>query len=135
VAELAAGRLGHDHGTDPGLPVQHAGGHLAAAAAAADALEAALNAGLSAIACLHQAAGADARCPMTAPARLSRRWPLVLIAAPAAVAVWSGWVLMGGRHGRGRCHGSASHARGELGERSAAPDAYCRDDAGGPRRG
>jgi hypothetical protein len=59
--ELAAGRLGHDDGTDPGLPVQHAGGHLASAADAAAALGAALNAGLSAIACLHQTAGADAR--------------------------------------------------------------------------
>ena len=25
-----------------------------------------------------------------------RRWPLLLIASPAAVAVWSGWVGLGG---------------------------------------
>jgi hypothetical protein len=30
-----------------------------------------------------------------------RRWPLVLIAAPAAVAVWSGWVGLGGMCGFG----------------------------------
>ena len=30
-----------------------------------------------------------------------RRWPLVLIAAPAAVAVWSGWVALGGLCGFG----------------------------------
>ena len=31
----------------------------------------------------------------------SRRWPLILIAAPAAVAVWSGWVGLGGMCGFG----------------------------------
>jgi hypothetical protein len=30
-----------------------------------------------------------------------RRWPLFLIAAPAAVAVWSGWVGLGGMCGFG----------------------------------
>ena len=30
-----------------------------------------------------------------------RRWPLILIAAPAAVAVWSGWVGLGGMCGFG----------------------------------
>jgi hypothetical protein len=30
-----------------------------------------------------------------------RRWPLILIAAPAAVAVWSGWVGLGGLCGFG----------------------------------
>ena len=30
-----------------------------------------------------------------------RRWPLLLIAAPAAVAVWSGWVGLGGMCGFG----------------------------------
>lgn len=30
-----------------------------------------------------------------------RRWPLVLIAAPAAVAIWSGWVSLGGLCGFG----------------------------------
>lgn len=29
------------------------------------------------------------------PAATVRRWPLVLIAAPAAVAIWSGWVGLG----------------------------------------
>ena len=41
---------------------------------------------------------------MTAVARGARqlpRWPLFLIASPAAVAVWSGWV------GLGACAGSA----------------------------
>ena len=32
------------------------------------------------------------------------RWPLVLIAAPAAVAVWSGWVGLGGLCGFGVIH-------------------------------
>ncbi|MGH3220241.1 MAG: hypothetical protein ACRDPY_16315 [Streptosporangiaceae bacterium] len=32
------------------------------------------------------------------------RWPLVLIAAPAAVAVWSGWVGLGGLCGFGVVH-------------------------------
>jgi hypothetical protein len=30
-----------------------------------------------------------------------KRWPLILIAAPAAVAVWSGWVGLGGKCGFG----------------------------------
>jgi hypothetical protein len=30
-----------------------------------------------------------------------RRWPLVLIASPAAVAIWSGWVALGGLCGFG----------------------------------
>lgn len=33
-----------------------------------------------------------------------RRWPLFLIAAPAAVAVWSGWVGLGGLCGFGIIH-------------------------------
>jgi hypothetical protein len=33
-----------------------------------------------------------------------RRWPLFLIAAPAAVAVWSGWVGLGGLCGFGIVH-------------------------------
>jgi len=37
---------------------------------------------------------------VTAP----RRWPLLLIAAPAAVAVWSGWVGLGGLCGFGVVH-------------------------------
>ena len=39
-------------------------------------------------------------------ARMSgvRRWPLFLIAAPAAVAVWSGWVGLGGMCGFGVVH-------------------------------
>src|ERR1700721_3143786 len=41
---------------------------------------------------------------MTAPARLMRRWPLVLIATPAAVAVWSGWVGLGTLCGFGIVH-------------------------------
>jgi hypothetical protein len=33
-----------------------------------------------------------------------RRWPLVLIASPAAVAIWSGWVGLGGLCGFGPIH-------------------------------
>jgi hypothetical protein len=33
-----------------------------------------------------------------------RRWPLVLIAAPAAVSIWSGWVGLGGLCGFGPVH-------------------------------
>jgi DNA-directed RNA polymerase specialized sigma24 family protein len=40
---------------------------------------------------------------MTAP-RDVRRWPLFLIAAPAAVAVWSGWVGLGSLCGFGIVH-------------------------------
>jgi DNA-directed RNA polymerase specialized sigma24 family protein len=40
---------------------------------------------------------------MTAP-RNVRRWPLFLIAAPAAVAVWSGWVGLGSLCGFGIVH-------------------------------
>ena len=39
-----------------------------------------------------------------ADARRVRRWPLVLIGAPAAVAVWSGWVGLGGLCGFGPVH-------------------------------
>jgi HTH domain len=38
------------------------------------------------------------------PAHAVRRWPLLLIAAPAAVAVWSGWVGLGGLCGFGIVH-------------------------------
>ena len=33
-----------------------------------------------------------------------RRWPLFLIAAPAAVSIWSGWVGLGGMCGFGTVH-------------------------------
>ena len=36
--------------------------------------------------------------------RTVRRWPLVLIAAPAAVSIWSGWVGLGGMCGFGIVH-------------------------------
>lgn len=36
-----------------------------------------------------------------APGSQSRPWPLVIIAAPAAVAIWSGWVGLGGMCGFG----------------------------------
>src|SRR5437773_10708474 len=42
---------------------------------------------------------------MTTPppaAHAMPRWPLFLIAAPAAVAVWSGWVGLGGMCGFGK---------------------------------
>ncbi|MGI8450306.1 MAG: helix-turn-helix domain-containing protein, partial [Streptosporangiaceae bacterium] len=39
-------------------------------------------------------------CPVSA----GRRWPLVLIAAPAAVAVWAGWVGLGTLCGFGIVH-------------------------------
>src|SRR6266446_4888790 len=41
-------------------------------------------------------------CPVTT--RTMPRWPLYLIAAPAAVAVWSGWVGLGGLCGFGVIH-------------------------------
>src|SRR5260370_39407897 len=36
-----------------------------------------------------------------ADGRPVKRWPLLLIAAPAAVAIWSGWVGLGGLCGFG----------------------------------
>jgi hypothetical protein len=33
-----------------------------------------------------------------------RRWPLFLIAAPAAVSIWSGWVGLGSLCGFGLVH-------------------------------
>ena len=47
-----------------------------------------------------------------APGRVLSRWPLFLIAAPAAVAVWSGWVGLGLMCGFGPIHplpGIADH--------------------------
>jgi hypothetical protein len=41
---------------------------------------------------------------MTAGARLLPRWPLYVIAAPAAIAVWSGWVGLGTLCGFGVIH-------------------------------
>lgn len=41
---------------------------------------------------------------VVAPVSAPRRWPLLLIAAPAAVAVWSGWVGLGGLCGFGMVH-------------------------------
>jgi hypothetical protein len=38
---------------------------------------------------------------VAAPGSQSRPWPLVIIAAPAAVAIWSGWVGLGGMCGFG----------------------------------
>jgi hypothetical protein len=45
-------------------------------------------------------------CPATATARERpvRPWPLMLLAAPAAVAVWSGWVGIGRMTGFGQAH-------------------------------
>ena len=40
----------------------------------------------------------------TPPERTPRRWPLALMAAPAAVAVWSGWVGLGTMCGFGIVH-------------------------------
>jgi hypothetical protein len=45
--------------------------------------------------------------PVLVPARAPRpvrRWPLIFIGAPAAVAVWSGWVGLGGMCGFGIIH-------------------------------
>jgi hypothetical protein len=41
---------------------------------------------------------------VTTASRPVRRWPLLLIAAPAAVAIWSGWVGLGGMCGFGLVH-------------------------------
>jgi hypothetical protein len=56
--ELAAGRLGHDHGADAALSVEDALGHLLAAASAAAVLEAAFSGAQSGIASLHHRKGA-----------------------------------------------------------------------------
>jgi DNA-binding transcriptional ArsR family regulator len=49
-------------------------------------------------------ADVPAAAPATARVPVPRRWPLVLIAAPAAVAVWSGWVGLGTLCGFGIVH-------------------------------
>jgi hypothetical protein len=41
------------------------------------------------------------RDPAGGPASRSRPWPLLAIAAPAAVAIWTGWVGLGGKCGFG----------------------------------
>ncbi len=41
---------------------------------------------------------------LTAPGHGARSWPLLLLAAPAAVAVWSGWVGIGQMTGFGQVH-------------------------------
>ncbi|MDF5758641.1 hypothetical protein [Spongiactinospora sp. TRM90649] len=48
-------------------------------------------------------AGGAARRPPDAPGRAGgiKRWPLVLLALPAAVATWSGWVGLGEKTGFG----------------------------------
>ena len=38
---------------------------------------------------------------MTTARRPVRRWPLLLIAAPAAVSIWAGWVALGAMCGFG----------------------------------
>lgn len=42
--------------------------------------------------------------PVPAEPRRGRRWPLLLIASPAAVAIWSGWVALGALCGFGYVH-------------------------------
>src|ERR1039458_10578286 len=45
------------------------------------------------------------RAPEAAPAApRTYPWPLLVIAAPAAVAIWSGWVGLGGMCGFGPIH-------------------------------
>jgi hypothetical protein len=51
-----------------------------------------------------EAAGARPVAADTSAARPLPRWPLVLIALPAAVAVWSGWVGLGTMCGFGIVH-------------------------------
>src|SRR5205823_1286756 len=44
--------------------------------------------------------------------RLPRGWPIFLIASPATVAIWSGWVALGAKCGFGYVHplpGIAGH--------------------------
>jgi hypothetical protein len=50
------------------------------------------------------ATGADAPSMATAREGTIRPWPLILLAAPAAVAVWSGWVGIGRMTGFGQVH-------------------------------
>src|SRR6266496_4595441 len=47
---------------------------------------------------------ADCEVSAMSSAKRLPRWPLLLIAAPAAVAVWSGWVGLGGLCGFGIIH-------------------------------
>jgi hypothetical protein len=42
--------------------------------------------------------------PSTGAARPARTWPIVLLAAPAMVAIWSGWVGLGALTGFGMVH-------------------------------
>ena len=44
------------------------------------------------------------RHAVSEPGTRNRHWPLLLIAAPAAVAIWSGWVGLGGMSGFGVIH-------------------------------
>ena len=36
--------------------------------------------------------------PTNQPRSTARRWPLIVVAASAAVAIWSGWVRLGALH-------------------------------------
>ena len=48
--------------------------------------------------------GADRAPDLSAPRRSTRSWPVLVLAAPAAVAVWSGWVGIGQMTGFGEIH-------------------------------
>ncbi|MEV5751708.1 hypothetical protein AB0L00_28140 [Actinoallomurus sp. NPDC052308] len=55
---------------------------------------------------------APAAAPVETPSRTLARWPLILLAVPAFVAVWSGWVGLGELTGFGVVHplpGIADH--------------------------
>ena len=47
---------------------------------------------------------ASGRSATAVPERTIRSWPLILLAAPASVAVWSGWVGIGRMTGFGQVH-------------------------------
>jgi hypothetical protein len=48
--------------------------------------------------------GADQSPGLSTPRRPARSWPVLVLAAPAAVAVWSGWVGIGQMTGFGEIH-------------------------------
>jgi len=53
---------------------------------------------------VHQAAGEELSALQPARAQTVRTWPLLVLALPAAVAVWAGWVGIGQMTGFGQVH-------------------------------
>ena len=55
-----------------------------------------------------------------------RSWPLLLIAAPAMVAIWSGWVALGAMCGFGPVNLLPGIGSGSTLALAAMPVAWCR---------